>query len=411
MIVGGVDDRPVAIDLFAGAGGMSLGFEQAGFRVAAAVEVDPIHAAVHAYNFPETVVLPRSAALLTGGEIRARAGLGDRPVDCVFGGPPCQGFSMMGQRALDDPRNGLVREFVRLVVELGARRFVFENVKGLAQGKHRAVLDELVSTFRASGYEVRSPWQLVDAADLGVPQRRERVILMGGRDGVPAYPRGGGTVSSGEALADIPDCERFEALWTSDHVRAPLGAPSAYAAMLREDPLRDWDDRWLSNSGRSRHAGPSRARFHDTPPGEVEPVSRFFKLHPDRPCNTLRAGTDGARGAFTSPRPIHYAFDRCVTVREMARLHGYPDWFRFHVTTWHGAREVGNSVPPPMARVIAAEVARSLGYTPGPARRGALGDPALLELDRLGAARFFGVEALAWKRARLSPLVTAPPRG
>ncbi len=411
----------MAIDLFAGAGGMSLGFEQAGFRVAAAVEIDPIHAAVHAYNFPGTVVIPRSAALLSGGEIRARAGIGDTPVDCVFGGPPCQGFSMMGQRALDDPRNGLVREFVRLVVELGARRFVFENVKGLAQGKHRAFLEELVSTFRASGYEVQLPWRLVDAADLGVPQRRERVILMGGRDGVPDYPEPlasqppgqgrAGTVSSGEALADIPDCERFEALWTSDRVRASLGVPSAYAAMLRDDPLRDWDDRWLSNGGRSRHTAVSRARFRDTPQGAVEPVSRFFKLHPDRPCNTLRAGTDGGRGAFTSPRPIHYAFDRCVTVREMARLHGYPDWFRFHVTTWHGAREVGNSVPPPMARAIAREVARSLGYTPGLLRRVPLGDPALLEFDRLGAARFFDVEPLAWKRASLSPLVTAPTRG
>jgi len=398
-----VDDRPVAIDLFAGAGGMSLGFEQAGFRVAAAVELDPVHAAVHAFNFPGTCVLPRSVAGLSAAEIRALAGLGNAPVDCVFGGPPCQGFSMMGQRAMDDPRNGLVREFVRLVVELGARRFVFENVKGLAQGTHRAFLDELVSSFQSHGYQVRLPWRLVDAVDLGVPQRRERVILLGARDGesLPAYPLAQGrteVIPSAAAIGDLPDCERFEELSSGDRVRATLGAPSPYAATLRHDPLRDWDERWMSNSGRSRHAVVSRARFHDTAPGAVEPVSRFFKLHPGRPCNTLRAGTDGARGAFTSPRPIHYAFDRCVTVREMARLHGYPDWFRFHVTTWHGAREVGNSVPPPMARAIAAEVARSIGYVPGVPRRLPLGDPALLSLDRLGAARFFGVEALAWRR-------------
>src|SRR5208282_2208538 len=78
----------------------------------------------------------------------------------------------------------------------------------------------------------------------------------------------------------------------------------------------------------------------------------------------LRAGTDGARGAFTSPRPIHYAYPRCITVREMARLHGFPDWFRFHQTKWHGARQIGNAVPPPLARAVALQITRSLHHAP-----------------------------------------------
>ena len=175
--------RPVGIDLFAGAGGMSLGFEQAGFDVAAAVEIDPVHCAVHKFNFPDTVVVPRSVVGLTAQEIRRLAGLGDRDIDCVFGGPPCQGFSLIGHRSLEDPRNSLVLEFVRLVKELDAKTFVFENVKGLTVGTQRAFLEELIVAFEDVGYVVRSPWQVLDAANFGVPQHRQRLILYGAKNG------------------------------------------------------------------------------------------------------------------------------------------------------------------------------------------------------------------------------------
>ena len=182
--------RPIGIDLFAGAGGLSLGFEQAGFDVVAAVEIDPVHCAVHKFNFPSCVVFPRSISDLTGAEIRAKAGLGRRRIDVVFGGAPCQGFSMIGQRALDDPRNGLVRDFLRIVAELRPAYFVFENVRGLTLGEHRLFLEELIEAFSAAGYRVRLPWRVFDVADYGVPQHRERLILMGARLGepLPDYP-------------------------------------------------------------------------------------------------------------------------------------------------------------------------------------------------------------------------------
>lgn len=182
--------RPIGIDLFAGAGGLSLGFEQAGFDVVAAVEIDPVHCAVHKYNFPDTAVIPRSVAGLSAAEIRLAAGIGDSPVDCVFGGPPCQGFSMIGQRVLDDPRNSLVLEFVRIVAELDAKTFVFENVKGLTVGKHKAFLEELVRAFDKAGYHMRLPWHVLNAANYGTPQQRQRLILMGAKKGlrVPDYP-------------------------------------------------------------------------------------------------------------------------------------------------------------------------------------------------------------------------------
>ena len=182
--------RPIGIDLFAGAGGLSLGFEQAGFDVVAAVEIDPVHAAVHEYNFPNCAVIPRSVTELTGERIRSAAGIGSRKVDVVFGGAPCQGFSLIGQRALDDPRNSLVKDFVRIVRELDADYFVFENVKGLTVGKHRKFLDEIIQEFRQAGYGVVEDWKVLNAYEYGVPQDRQRLFLLGAKKGLklPTYP-------------------------------------------------------------------------------------------------------------------------------------------------------------------------------------------------------------------------------
>ncbi|HMO74151.1 MAG TPA: DNA cytosine methyltransferase [Sphingopyxis sp.] len=421
--------RPIGIDLFAGAGGMSLGFEQAGFDIVAAVEIDPVHCAVHKFNFPHCAVIPRSVVGLTGNEIRVAAGIGRRRIDVVFGGAPCQGFSMIGQRAFDDPRNALVRDFLRIVSELDATYFVFENVKGLTIGRHRQFVDEIVATANGLGYDVLSPWRVLDAAHFGVPQHRERLFLYGAKrpKALPSYPGekttaadGRGKVSStlpvgpnaSEALSDIPDADLFEALSKIDEVRPDTwGEPSAYASELRcltNDAwhfgyVRKWDPSLLTSSARTEHTDISRRRFAATAGGDTEPVSRFYKLAPNGVSNTLRAGTDGARGAFTSPRPIHHEHPRCVTVREMARLHGYPDWFRFNETKWHGARQIGNSVPPPLARAVAAQVLESMGVTPEqPFETFDLGDTALLRMNLSQAASYFGVPAIPSKRDRKS---------
>ena len=420
--------RPIGIDLFAGAGGLSLGFEQAGFDVAAAVEIDPVHCAVHKYNFPRTAVIPRSIEALCGDDIAEAAGIGQRPVDCVFGGAPCQGFSLIGHRLLDDPRNGLVRDFVRIVAELDARTFVFENVKGLTVGRHRAFLEELVEEFSEAGYDVRVPWRVLNAGHFVVPQHRERLILLGARKGerLPGYPAPSTNIVGGrqridglpdgpscaDALGDLPDADLFETLIASDSVKTSrFREPSVYAAGLRclaNDAwhfghVREWTPALLTSSARTAHTEISRRRFRETGPGKVEPISRFFRLSETGVCNTLRAGTDGARGAFTSPRPIHYRYDRCVTVREMARLHGFPDWFRFNATKWHGARQIGNAVPPPLARAIASSVIEALGTTPTrPEGAIALGDPAQLSFDLSAAANHFGVKPPPSRRDRKS---------
>ena len=421
--------RPIGIDLFAGAGGMSLGFEQAGFDIVAAVEIDPVHCAVHKFNFPHCAIMPRSVVGLTGSEIRLAAGIGQRLVDVVFGGAPCQGFSMIGQRAIDDPRNSLVRDFLRIVAELDAKCFVFENVKGLTLGQHKKFLEEIVSTANDMGYEVRLPWKVLNAANFGTPQNRERLILFGAKkqSELPEYPSpitrpaGKANISNSElpicpttfdAIGDLPDADSFEELVTGNVVKVgKWGTPGIYASEMKcltNDAwhyayVRDWNPSLLTSSARSVHSDISKRRFSETSEGETEPVSRFYKLAANGISNTLRAGTDGARGAFTSPRPIHYKLDRCVTVREMARLHGYPDWFRFNNTKWHGARQIGNSVPPPLARAVAAEVIKALSVKPQrPFECIDLGSVDLLGFNVSKAAKYFGIEALVTKRDRKS---------
>lgn len=414
-------NRPFGVDLFAGAGGMSLGFEQAGFDVAAAVEHDPVHGAVHEFNFPACTTICRSVADIDAAYIRSMSRIGDAPVDVVFGGAPCQGFSMIGKRALDDPRNSLVNHFVRLVVDLRANYFVFENVRGLTIGEHKNFLREIMEEFRANGYRVVEDYRVLNAAHFGVPQSRQRLFLLGARKGcpLPEYPaethepqsNGKGKSSNLflrktptvlDALRDLPEADDFEELLNRDWVRSRFKTASNYAAPLRgsaEDlgdfsVPRNFDSGLLTSSMRTVHTELSKRRFAETPNGETEPVSRFFKLDPDGICNTIRAGTASDHGAFTSPRPIHPFSPRCITVREAARLHSYPDWFRLHVTKWHGFRQIGNSVPPLLGRAVAAKVAEALDVPPvKPRDLIDLGNSNLLALDMSEAASKYGVPA------------------
>jgi DNA (cytosine-5)-methyltransferase 1 len=395
--------RPIGIDLFAGAGGLSLGFEQAGFDVAAAVEIDPIHCATHERNFPLTKTVCASVVNLTGAELRERAGLGERNVDVVFGGAPCQGFSLIGKRALDDERNQLVFHYVRLIRELKPNYFVFENVKGLTLGQHATFLHELIQELEAAGYNVLTPYRVLNAALYGVPQDRYRLFLMGARRGLPLpqYPTfNAPPVTVWDAIGDLPDADKFKTLMTTDAVAVKWDTAAMYARRLRgleRDPLdygyrREFDTNLLTSSLRTEHTPLSKQRFRATAPGETEPVSRFRKLPADGLCNTLRAGTDSARGAFTSPRPIHPKVARVITVREAARLHSFPDWFRFHSTKWHGFRQIGNSVPPLLGRAVAFQIIKALGVKPEKPRRILqLGPTNLLNLDMGNAARHFEV--------------------
>ena len=397
--------RPIAVDLFAGAGGLSLGFEQAGFDIMASVEIDPIHCSAHKYNFPMCKTICRSVVDVTGEYVREVSGIGEKEIDVVIGGAPCQGFSLIGKRALDDDRNKLVYHYVRLVLELKPKYFVFENVKGLTVGKHKQFLVEIMDAFKDGGYDVVSDYKVLNAADYGVPQDRRRLFLMGGRKGIalPSYPEPLSIRTTvGDAIGDIPDAEKYPELWGRDWVYAKFGEQSLYSSYLHgvgKDPSdfsypRIFNKDKLTCSLLTDHSDISRGRFVETLPDTVEPISRFKKLSMNGLCNTLRAGTASDRGAFTSPRPIHPIYPRVITVREAARLHSYPDWFRFHVTKWHGFRQVGNSVPPMLARSVGLQIMKVLGVTPKkPTKKIKLGDESLVAISMSDAASMFGVSS------------------
>lgn len=440
--------RPIAVDLFAGAGGLSLGLEQAGFDIAAAVEYDPVHAATHEFNFPATKVLcadvsaplqPRKlrSAIREGIELHGNDPEDwDGEVDLIAGGPPCQGFSSIGRRLVDDTRNQLVFHFFRLVSELRPRYFVMENVPGMVRGGHASILGRLIDEFEDAGYRFADDkrYRILNAADFGVPQERYRLFLIGTRDDqksiaappnpavspvpkrfvapkidTPGLLPAGPTVA--DAIGDLPNLNRFSSLLRSDEVqlseeslREMEAKASHYARRLRGldgDPLdlarpRSWNRYLLTGSARTDHTGASVRRFKRTKPGETEAVSRFYRLDPYGLCNTLRAGSGSERGAFTSPRPLHPFMPRVLSNREAARLHSFPDWFRVHTTKWHGFRQIGNAVAPLVGRAVGQQVTAALGVTPEkPEASLSMQNLELIEFTMSDAIEHFGVDRSA----------------
>lgn len=447
--------RPVAVDLFAGAGGLSLGAERAGFDIMAALEYDPIHAAAHAFNFPHTAIICANARDVSGDKVRdaIRAGwkLHGRPgkwsgtVDAVFGGPPCQGFSVGGVGEAKDDRNEMVFEFARLVGELKPRYFVMENVPGL-QGypdhdaeaeESERLIDRLIWQLEFVGYSVRAP-TVLNAAFFGVPQDRRRLFLVGAlpdekqpqtpsprarpvpkrrgdkpRKGYAGHPKADASLPIGptvsDAISDLPNPDDYDVLWKADQVeldeervgRSDAEA-STYARALRGQCVglddfshpREWNRTAITSSMRTAHKLKPRQRMDKTAPGEFEAKSRLYRLDEWGLCPTLRAGSGYDRGSYTAPRPIHPNLPRVITVREAARLDSFPDWFRFHPTKWHGFRQVGNALPPYLGQVVAAEVIHSLGVEPiRPTDPIPLGDPKLLKASMLEAAAHFDADS------------------
>lgn len=354
---------PIAIDLFCGAGGMSLGFERAGFRLAAAVDASKVGANVHEKNFPNVTIICEDMKNLTGATIRRKAGLGREKIAVVFGGPPCQGFSIGGKRNARDPRNLLVLEFARLVVELRPRYFVMENVAGLLRPQHAPVLARFKYRLRKGGYWTVDPILSLNAADFGVPQRRKRTFILGYRDGeiAPTYPKPlKKRVTVGVAIGDLKCVERAD-LVDGDGYAGRLGFPSAYAGHLRGSRRAAKNgSRVITGFARTKHSLKTIERFKRVEPGGVDPVSRFIRLKRSGLAPTLRAGTGFENGRFMAPRPIHPDYPRCICLREAARLHSFPDWFVFHETKWHGFMQIGNSVPPALAHAVANEMVKAL---------------------------------------------------
>lgn len=377
--------RPKAVDLFCGAGGMSLGFERAGFDIVLSVDFDPHHVATHKRNFPNGLAWVRSVAELTGAEILDAVG----EVDLLFGGPPCQGFSHMGHRNVDDPRNSLVAEYLRVAVELNPKVVVMENVPGLGTGRTKPTLDMAVGRLESAGYLITNPIRTLNALDFGVPQHRERLFLLAVRADISSkpisYPSGSEIRTTvRDALDDLPDISpegKGESKRPYDKAPAVRYAEIARGQLAAAKDLsypRIWDSEMCSGCDAVAHSAKTVELYAATRPGTMVPGHRLPRLSYDGYSPTLRAGSSSDHGSYTAPRPVHPAQPRCITPREAARLHGYPDWFEFYPSKWHAYRQIGNSVCPPVAHAVGLEVAISLGL--GDIRRPATS----LELGTVG---------------------------
>ena len=310
----------------------------------AAFDNDPILTSAHASNFPGTKLHLVDLATVSGSEVLASVG---DDIDVVFGGPPCQGFSNIGLRDVNDPRRLLLGHFFRLVSEIQPAVFVMENVVGLVQGTAREVLDAAMERV-CSRYKLVGPIRM-DASDYGAATRRERVFVIG-YDGDRCGPVNlsdiesarapAGTVT--DAINDLegaeqhPETTRKFDIWSLSKSKNL----SAYAKSLRSD------DSLTTGLRLTAHAPHVVERFRKVAQGGLDRVGRHPRLAWSGQCPTLRAGTGPDKGSFQAVRPIHPLHPRVITVREAARLQGFSDSHRFHPTIWHSFRIIGNSVSP-----------------------------------------------------------------
>ena len=301
------------VSLFSGAGGFDLGFEQAGWDVERLVEVWEPAVATLWHNRPGWPIRQADIATVTGAELHTGGTL-----DAVVGGPPCQGFSVAGEQQVDDPRNALLGEYARLVGEAHPRALLMEEVPAVLQMKFRPHLQALTDALRAHGYYV--DWQVVPMADYGLPQARKRFILAGFR---------------------TP--ERLHVFWDAmiqakTHVGRHVSALDGLAG-VDPGPLQ-------------RIAPATRARFAATP-GEGSPYGRrsAARLTGDRPARTITGSHDA---------PLHPTEHRRLTIPERAALQGFPPGWTFQGTAHERSKQVGNAVPPPIAKTLAGCLAVAL---------------------------------------------------
>jgi DNA (cytosine-5)-methyltransferase 1 len=301
------------ISLFTGAGGMDIGFHRNGFEPIICVDNDPESCKTIRMN---------SDWPIFEGDVRTFDYVGN--VDGVIGGPPCQGFSSAGKGNPDDPRNFLWREYFRVVASTKPSFVVLENVTGMLHQKNRHQLASLIAQLEGLGFIVS--YGVLNAADFGVPQNRRRLFVLAGR----GFP-----IQLPTPLNSRPKTVR-EALWD-------LEAPSAT----------------VKNHMPNNHAAHVIERWSRLMPGEVDPNYRRARLDPDVPSTTIRAGGGfGPKGDHLAGfhPPIHYSLPRQLTVREAARLQGFPDYWIFGGSKTAQGRQVGNAVAPPVAEAVARSV-------------------------------------------------------
>lgn len=362
------------VDLFSGCGGFGLGAKLAGFDVVLAVDIDRNLQSAYQLNFPKTRVL--NGDLSQMDEESWRIAVSGERIDGVIGGPPCQGYSRIGKNETCDPRRTLLGHFFRTVNILQPKFFIMENVEGLLDDGNVEELEKAIALVDKR-YNVLTP-KLVDAYDYGVPTKRKRVVVigydpkeMGEISHEEIVPYNLPKVSVRDAISDISEPipqtkDKSNFGWSRYRNNISL---SDYAKKMRQAPVNGLG--WAESLEKFRsgivsghfdtvHTESVRARYAAVKPGETDKTSKSKKLEWTGVSPTLRAGTGSDKGSYQAVRPLHPETPRVITVREAARLQGFPDWFCFHNTKWHSFRMIGNSVSPIMSEFLLSVIRSKL---------------------------------------------------
>jgi len=359
---------PTAIDLFCGAGGLSEGFRQAGYRVLAGNDIDRYAAETFRATHREAEFIEGPIESITATKLLRTAGLAKGELDCLLGGPPCQGYSVYNhQRGMQDSRSRLFEEYLRIVAGVMPRWVVMENVTGITSIANGMVVRAILVSLRALGYNVET--QIFRAEEYGVPQERRRILFVGNRLGLPIrwpQPTHGPSripfVSVWDAISDLPKLKNGQNLTDGSQYRTD--AKSAYQRELRQNSV-----------GVINHSAPKLApinllRMEHIPEGgswrdipirllpqgmknarRCDHTKRYGRLEKNGLSSTILTKCDLHWGAY-----IHPEQDRALTVREAARLQSFPDWFEFKGPRTEQYIQVGNAVPPLLGRKIAAAI-------------------------------------------------------
>lgn len=328
---------PVAIDCFAGAGGLSLGLMQAGFRIGAAFDNNDL--AVRTYNRnlgPHAVVA--NVEKLSGAQLLENAGVSPGECSLVAGGPPCQGFSVQRRGCDDDERNLLVMEFMRLVLEIRPMLFLMENVSSIQGKRGQPVLKALRAQAETGGYTVRM--EVLDAADFGVPQHRRRLFIVGEHEDmggsfdfpVPTH-QPGSYATVRQAIGDLPSPILHPELCSSFYNHQPDKISDLNRVRISHVP---------AGGGRADIPAELRLPCHRVSVDVAGHRNVYGRLEWDEPAGTITTKCNSfTRGKFAHPEE-----NRNITMREAARLQSFPDGFVFEGSKVDVAHQVGNAVPP-----------------------------------------------------------------
>jgi DNA (cytosine-5)-methyltransferase 1 len=376
------------VDVFAAPGGLSCGFKMAGFQPLAAIDVDRYGLETFSFNFPDAMSYLIDVQELRGEELLDKIGLARGELDVMGGGPPCQGFSNVGRvkiaslvrkglwklkngnpRMIDDPRNLLYREFIRLVRDVAPKFFVMENVNGMTSYMGGHFLNEIKKEFETAGYTV--DYKVLDATSFGVPQHRKRIFFVGNRHKIPNRvlvnlrnsPKYDDPVTVWDSIGDLPKLKAGGGKEIMDYSKdafheyqewARSGSSHVFNHVARPHTTRD------IVTFRSMHPGKKwkdlRPEYRDQY-GYRDDIftDKFKRLWKNKPAWTVTAHL--CKDGYVY---IHPTQCRTITVREASRLQSFPDKFVFRGPRTSQFKQVGNAVPPLMAKALALSIKKAL---------------------------------------------------